>query len=290
MKITNKHNLPWALVRAARRDTYSKGESRKSVTQLINSPRIDVLREKHKVEREADIVDQIWALLGTAVHHILDQGAEDGHITEERLYAEVLGWTISGQVDVQYENGVPGIIDYKVTSVWSVMFDKPEWEQQLNSYAFLVGWAKDITVERLQICAILRDWRRADVDRNPDYPPRPIMMVDIPVWSREKQFAFLKDRVRLHQQAETAAAFDQELPLCSDEERWMREQKWAVYKPDRKRAHKIYDDEAAARLDAKEIGGRVEKRGGEPKRCQGDYCGVANWCSQWQKEKDNEAQ
>ena len=30
-----------------------------------------------------DVVDRIWALLGTAVHHLLEKGAAEGHIPED---------------------------------------------------------------------------------------------------------------------------------------------------------------------------------------------------------------
>ena len=285
MKITNRHNLPWALVKAARRDNYSRGASRKSVTQLISSPRIDILREKYASQMEADVTDRIWALLGSAVHYLLEQGAAEDHTPEERLFADCNGWIISGAVDVQHEDGVPGIIDYKVTSVYSVMYDKPEWEYQLNAYAYLVWATKGIKIEKLQICAILRDWRRSDADKNDlSYPQQPIMLVDVPVWPQEKQVAYLTERVKLHQQAATAAEFDSELPLCTDDDRWIRSAKWAVFKPGGKRATKIVGSEEEAINEAQKLGGRVEKRGGEPKRCTGNYCGVAEWCSQWQSE------
>lgn len=288
MKITNNHNLPWALVNAARRDTYSRGQSRKSVTQLINSPRIDILRDQHHGEMEADITDRIWALLGTAVHHILERGADESHTPEERLFATVKGWVISGQVDVQHDD--PGIIDYKVTSVWSVMYDKPEWEYQLNSYAFLVREAKGINVNRLQICAILRDWKKSEADRDISYPQQPILMIDIPVWTAEEQRSYIESRVTIHQDAEVSSTFGDDLPECSDNERWVRDKKWAVFKPKGKRAFRILSNEEEATDLAKELGGTVEARGGEPIRCINNYCGVAAWCSQWKKELDAKSQ
>lgn len=281
MKITNRHNLPWALVRAAQRDNYSRGESRKSVTQLISPPRIDLLRERHSGEMSTDLVDKIWSMLGSAVHHLLEQGAAEGHTPEERLFTTIGGWVISGQVDVQHDDGVPGIIDYKVTSVWSVMFDKPEWEQQLNAYAYLVWAAKGIKIEKLQICAILRDWRRSDADKDPTYPQQPIQLVDVALWSEDEQAAWLAERVALHQAATTAIEFGEELPRCTDDERWIRASKWAVFKPGGKRATKVVDNEEDARAEAERVGGTVQQRGGEPKRCTGNYCGVRDWCSQW---------
>ena len=45
---------------------------------------------------------------------------------------------MSGAIDRQEIDDGVSIYDYKVTSVWSLIFDKPEWERQLNCYAYLV--------------------------------------------------------------------------------------------------------------------------------------------------------
>ena len=65
MKITNEHQLPDAFLNFAKDDKYSKGDSDISVTTLIDSPRIRLLREKKKDEMTKDVVDMIWPLLGT---------------------------------------------------------------------------------------------------------------------------------------------------------------------------------------------------------------------------------
>ena len=238
MQITNRYNLPEAIANAARRDTYSRGASRISVTQLISSPRIEALRSVHHDKMVVDITDRIWALLGTAVHHILEVGAEEGHTSEERLFTEVDGWTISGAVDIQADGG---IIDYKCTSVYSVMNDKPDWETQLNLYAYLVRRSKGERIKKLQICAILRDWRKSDAERKPDYPQQPIVMVRVPLWAPERQDEYVAERVLLHKRAAAAVDLGTPLPLCSDEDRWARGDTWAVFKPEGKRAFRVVD-------------------------------------------------
>ena len=139
MQITNNHNLPESFVNFARNDKYSKGKSDISVTTLIDSPRVRLLREANSTELTSDASDMIWPLFGTAVHHILESSKNDEGVTlEERLYADVNGWILSGAVDHQKTDGKTiSITDYKVTSVWSVIYGKIEWEQQLNCYAFL---------------------------------------------------------------------------------------------------------------------------------------------------------
>ena len=57
MNITNNHNLPQSFVNFARNDKYSKGQSDISVTTLIDSPRVRLLREAKSSEMTSDAAD-----------------------------------------------------------------------------------------------------------------------------------------------------------------------------------------------------------------------------------------
>ena len=183
MKITNQFNLPDVVVDALLQDDYTKGKSNRSVTSLIDSPRVAILQRNNEHRIEQDVVDFLWSRFGTSVHGMFEAAvANNQHanvISEERMYAEVRGWTISGAVDLQevYDDGVL-ISDYKVTSVWSVIHDKTEWHNQLNAYAWLVRWSKDLPVKGLRIIAILRDWQRRKAQMEADYPKSPIHIVE----------------------------------------------------------------------------------------------------------------
>ncbi len=72
---------------------------------LIRPPRITILSRRHWDEIEEDISDWVWALLGKAVHAILEAAEPDNALTEERLFAEVVRRTISGASDL-YHDGV----------------------------------------------------------------------------------------------------------------------------------------------------------------------------------------
>lgn len=142
MKYTNKHNIPIEIIRAVENDNYSKGNSVKSITGLLQPPQISILSEHHAEELTADISERIWILLGQSVHTILERANQDKEdtLTEERMYAEVSGWKISGQTDsISLADNT--LKDYKVTSAWTVMNalknEKQEWVQQLNCYAWL---------------------------------------------------------------------------------------------------------------------------------------------------------
>lgn len=278
-------------------DEYDKGDSVLSVTQLISPPRIVLLQDLNADNLTVDVIDRVPALLGTAVHKIIEKGAKnlDNHIVEERMFLDVGGWKISGAVDLQIDkgDGTWAINDYKVTSVYSVMNEKPEWEQQLNCYAYLAKMAHGRTVSELKIIAILRDWQRKQTELKMDYPAGQVCTVDIPLWSFDKQQAFVTYRVMLHQQAKKLLDEGLSVPYCSDQERWLRGEAWAVMKEGRKSAVRLHDNKEEAERYIAELGGTlgvnhsVEHRPGIPIRCAGNYCMVAGWCRQYQEELGN---
>jgi hypothetical protein len=115
-------------------------------------------------------------------------------------------------------------------------------------------------------------------------------MVDIPMWDAVKTETYVRDRLEQHRNAKMFQDFGEELPLCSDEDRWMRETVFAVKREGRKTAIKLFKSiEEATELAEKEKG-YVETRKGEPVRCTGNYCGVAQWCDQYQSESGTNEQ
>ena len=287
MKLTNKFGLPDPVVRALTRSEYSKGDSNRSITQLIDSPRVRILRQEHWDELEEDVSEKMWAVMGTAAHKMFEDTADEKHVSEERLYTEIDGWVISGAIDVQKieDDGIV-VMDYKTTSVWSVILGKSQWEYQLNCYAALVRRVKNVPVKGLKVIAILRDWRSKDAEEKPDYPRAPIVEVNIPLWEPEKQDAYLNGRVALHQKAEFDRLTGAELPWCSDDERWIKENKWALKRKGQKRAVKVFDNEPDA-IAAVQDGMEVEFRRGEATRCKANWCRVNAWCSQYKAEQDS---
>ena len=287
MKITNHFNVPEPLVALARKEYYSKGKADYSVTEIMSPPRIQRLKRKHWDDMEQDVTDMLWSMLGSALHVVAERSEVVDHLNEERLFMEVDGVTLSGSIDLQqHVKGGVALKDYKFTSVWAVMNDKPEWEQQLNVYAWMVHKIKGVSIKGLQICAILRDWSTRKAQTESGYPQAQIQMVDISVWSFDKTEKYVHERIELHKESKVQADWDEELPECTDEERWMRTTTYAVKKEGRKSAVRVFDsEEDAVKLieeseDKKKLS--VEVRKGEPVRCTGNYCGVNKWCSQYQ--------
>jgi hypothetical protein len=236
---------------------------------------------------EQDVADMLWMLLGTALHVVAERSEVAGHTNEERLMVGIDDVILSGAIDLQ-KNDKDGtvITDYKFTSAWALMNDKPEWEQQQNIYKYLVERVKKQPVKKLEICALIRDWSRRDAMNKPSYPQAPIQVINIPIWTHDRVEHFIKERINLHRDAKVNADWDEELPLCTEEERWVRETKYAVKKEGRKTAVRVFDTEEEAQALLTEMPvkdkGFIEIRKGEAVRCTGNFCGVNQWCTQYQ--------
>jgi len=166
---------------------------------------------------------------------------------------------------------------------------------QQNIYGRLVQKVKGENVKGLKIIAVVRDWSRREAERKPTYPQAPLQMVDIPLWEESFTDKFIESRIELHRDSKVSADWDDELPPCTDEDRWMRDPKFAVKKEGRKTAVRVFDtmteaSELLETMPAKDKG-FIEIRKAEPVRCTQDYCGVSKWCSQYQsylKEQQND--
>ena len=97
VKLTNTKNLPQEIVRSVQSDSYTRGKSTISATGLLQSPQQRMLAKEYDDKIVLDVSDQIWKLLGTACHYVMEK-ANEGQadiIAEERMYAQINGWTVS---------------------------------------------------------------------------------------------------------------------------------------------------------------------------------------------------
>ena len=159
MKIT-KGNLPEPLYQAILKVNakYSKGEADYSVTQLIDSPRISMLKQQHWDEIEEIAEDMLWRFYGSLSHEIIAASSDWNVLHEERMFTKTEGKIISGCPD--WFDGTL-INDYKITSKYSIAHGvKDEWVKQMNLYRYILvdnGWHP----ASLQIVAICRGcWQR----------------------------------------------------------------------------------------------------------------------------------
>ena len=151
MKITNKHGLPDAVYSALSKSNYNPGSSDYSVTTILKPPRIVQLERRHWDELEEDVIDRVWSLFGSAAHNILEGHGCEEAVTEKRLYANILDRKVGGQIDHYLDQC---ITDYKVTSVWTLIYGSryKEWEEQQNIYAYIFA-ENGYKVDKLQIVA-----------------------------------------------------------------------------------------------------------------------------------------
>ena len=282
MRITNKYGLPETFLNILERPAYSRGQSRISATELINSPQIVQLKAKYDDQLETDVVDNIWSIFGTAVHGVLEHGKGDNHIVEERLFIDHNGWLISGAIDLQtVEPDGLVIQDYKVTGAWSVMNEKEDWVRQQNIYAWLVEKVKGIKVKKIQIVAIIRDWSRRDAVNREGYPTTPVVVLDLDLWPFEKREAYVEERIKAHAEASLAAEMGDDLPECTPEQMWTKPTYYAVMKEGSLRAKKVFESEQDAQslVDKSGKGHYIEVRPGENTRCN-QFCPVSAFCKQ----------
>lgn len=292
MIITNKFNLPQTFVNIMKRPTYSKGRAHLSATEIINSPRIVLLRKKFEDKIEMDVTEMVWSIFGTAIHGVLEHGKDENHLVEERISTNLDGWNISGAIDLQMinEDGSITINDYKTCAAWSVMNEKIDWEYQLNIYAWLVEKVKQVPVTKLEIVAVIRDWSRRDAATKINYPDAPIKVIPINLWPFEEREKFIQDRITLHSNALFESETGEELPPCTSEEMWEKPPLFAVMKEGNIRAKSVHAIESEANVSLEDSKAKAKKgenfyievRRGERTRCA-NFCSVRNFCSQWEE-------
>ncbi len=279
MNYTNELGLPAPLAAALTKDSYSRGDASYSATGLLRPPRMAALFDDPNNIMFRDVSQNLWTLFGTAVHSILEDSKHPDFITEERLYCCVSGIKLSGAIDVQHvqADGTRVLQDYKTRKAYGVMNNDSD-EKQLNIYAY-IAHKNGIKVSGLQIINFVKDWSKHEAARKPDYPPQDIFIQDIPLWPIEQTEAFVMERIAAHEEARAG-----NLPDCTNEERWLRDDKFAVMKEKRVRAVRVFDSQEeaetfiAAQKDADKH--TIDHRRGQPLRCE-QFCDVSDYCDQF---------
>jgi len=286
MKITNIYNLPEPLVSVVENDPYpTEVDWDISTTTLLSPPRIVQLKNRFYNELIEDVSENIYRLIGTNTHHILERVKTENCIKEQRFTHYINGWKLAGQIDL-FEIEPAILSDYKVTSVWSVVAGiKPENEAQLNTNAYLMI-KNGYTPKKLQIVSLIRDWSKHQVKKSSNYPQCQVAVQVAPLWEYEQATEYIYHRVKMHQRAVETPS--DELPECTPEERWERPTKYAVMKKGRKSAVRVLDGYEDAEKYIEDNGldknHSIDIREGESVRCE-SYCNVNSFCSQYRKMK-----
>ena len=298
MIYTNKYGIPEAICKTIDAMGYDLQPSLEviSANGLVDSPRRRILTVRHHDKIVIDYSWRLWEFLGNACHLAMEKGALKtvDAITERRIFMKLNGKIITGKPD-WVEPSKQLLLDHKVTRVYAFVLERAlkKWEEVMNIYIFLLR-RKGIEIKEAKINGILRDWTM-DLLYKRDMPKVPFMNKSVEVWSEEKQLNFILDRIAIHKAAEQYK--DDDLPMCTLEERWGEPEKWAVYKKDAKRATRVYKNEIEAEEKARQLTTRqktaydVVKREARSKRCYPRFCNVAPFCSYYRtiegEEDDN---
>jgi hypothetical protein len=287
--VTNKYGLPQPFVDLVSADTYSAGEADITTTSLFQPPKIRELMRRHGDSICEDASDRVWTMMGTANHWVLEQIAKQNperYIAEHRYYMDVDGVKLGGQIDL-YDKQEQVLYDYKVSSVWKALSDDlSDWNAQASINTLLLQH-NGIPVKRASVILVMKDWKIRDAKTKHGYPECAVREIPLEIWKDVETLAYIKSRINLHQQAKSLA--DDDIPICTEKERWSRPTTYAVLKDKKaKRAvsNGIYEDRSEAEAHAKSIGGHVEERLGEDVRCE-NYCRCRAYCNYWRNLKSN---
>jgi len=277
MKITNRMNLPEAMVKAVSVRRHNN-PGRLSATTLLNGTKQILLTDRHWDDLEDDVADRFWAIIGTAVHSVLeDEGKDD--FTEEFVSHDTDGITVTGRID-NYNMRTGVISDYKSVSVWKIKFQNfDDWRKQGMIYAWLLK-KNGFEVKTCRFIALIKDHSKRDAKRDLSYPQKPMYVYEFAVTEEglAEIEAFIKERVALYNQCRDKV--DDDIPPCSADERWEKPTKYAVKKEGRKTAVRVFDTLEEAEKMAADLGKghSVEIRAGESTRCL-EYCSCCEFCN-----------
>lgn len=255
---TNNMNLPEPLYRALMHSNYKK-RGFISVTSLIDSALPAILKEKH--DYYVDVADNVWSLFGSSMHGVLETSADRliehdkasnqqaRYSSEFKMDIDIEGRTLTGTTDlVQHYPEI--VYDYKQTSVYKVINtdayvcpfygtvirsahkkENLDWIRQLNIYAWILRKKYGFVPKALRIIAILKDWKRAEAKKGIEYPQKPVVVVDIPIYGDEVE-QYITSRMRYHaEQREIAERLGADnIAHCSEKERWTQKGFYRIYK------------------------------------------------------------
>jgi hypothetical protein len=233
-------NEHWEQIPEALRAKYQKNNF--SVTTLPRSPRQRELFARHSHRIVVDPLSGFWKMFGHTIHSWLENYGEKGDMIEARLGMEVVVGVgvfktpvyLHGAAD-RYAPKLEKIEDYKITSAMTMRYGvKEEYEAQLNVLAYI--WRKNgHKVSKISNIFIFRDWSARNVKEDPDhwYPKEQILEVEITMWSDAVVEKYILARITAHLRAKKLK--DDELPFCTDAERWVRDSLFKVFKFDKKK-------------------------------------------------------
>ena len=269
----SKIEIPDYLLNAVAPNTRQPNPERMSVTSLFDSPLIRTLQMEHWNEITEEVDDMLWALYGIALDTIVKQNCREG-LTQLKMELPLLDYVLVGQPDIYYLTNEL-LADLKTTSVWNLKEPRREWIMQLNTYRYMMSKLyPTLKVNKLQVHGLARDWRKNEKLKYNNYPDSAFVILDIPIIEDMEQVidAAMKEHKHCSKRE------------CTFEEKWQKEDTFAVMKKGQKSAKRVLDSIEEALDWCKENKYAVDnniisivKRPGECVRCQ-SYCKVSKFC------------
>lgn len=279
MEVTNIYNLPDVLVRKCGTEKHNK-EHCVSATTLKNGTRNFWLTERHWNEIKVDVSDMLWAMFGTAFHSLMEEETEDTFV-EELVTKKIGNWTVTGRID-GYNMATCEIYDWKTTSVWKIVNkDFDAWRFQGLVYAWLCK-QNGLEVKRCRFIACLKDQSGSKAKLDPSYPQHQVSVYEFDVTELDLEEIEKQIKAKVKEIADNENTPDEELPLCTPEERWAKPTTYAVMKKGRKSALRVFEDRELAEKYLEVNGDYIEERIGIDGKCNG-YCSCCEFCSYWQE-------
>ena len=292
-----KDNLEKDVLDQLNKNKYIRIGSDVSVTELIDSPRIVHLRNRHRDKLVSDNFDiNIPSLVGQGLHRELQKYLKmqhniDGNWLIERKMCSVFNnIRLAGKFDALWN--LKHLYDIKYTGVFKYI--KGDWESfeaQLNIYDYMLHM-DGIEIEKLFLFVVFSDWKQGKVYKT-GYPKHRKEVIEVKKWSRVAQKDFIVSRLKAWEK--NLNLKDNKLTLCTPEERWAGNPVYKLFKaPVSKRSTKNFPTRARAEnykakciansKDSSWDNSFIDKGFPQPwKRCEG-WCDVKDFCNQY-KEK-----
>lgn len=286
MKITNNYNLPDAIVKALQSD-YQYKPYQFSVTTILSGIKSFLLAKRHQNEIEMDASEGINMLLGTAVHNIFEGHENEDEVAEDYIKIKVNDlYSLSGRFDL-YNLKTEEITDYKTCSIWKIKFkDYKDWKQQLLIYGWMLR-KLGLKVKNAKITALIKNWKKTELklarQKGEYYPETPI--INVPFEFTEEDYVEIEKWIvnRFNEIQNAEMLVDDDIPICSEEERWYSGDKYAVMKGNNKRAIRVFDTEAEAKeFEKNDDSYWIDVRKGRNTKCE-DYCNACEFCNYYKQ-------
>ncbi len=222
MFISNPRHYPKFLVDVVKQENanYSKGDADYSVTELIGSPLPRILAKRHEHELTVDIDKQLFMFFGSMAHAVMERAKMDYvKFMEKRMFVKIGDKTVSGQLDVVYEeDGKLRLDDVKFCGK-KHNYEPPlrSWIRQANAYRYMLHKTEGILVDELGILAFFRNSTMFDA-KCKRLPIKPFAL--------DKVEEYLGKQVALHVLCDSDLC--SKIPECTPDDRWCTPEHWVI--------------------------------------------------------------